>query len=352
MTRTSTRCITRSRSGAAAALCAGLWLAVSAGAQTPASAPAPSWQQGRSADQSSSTLHPIAPHPHRPPRQRAAARQAEGPGRLQGRGLCRRHPRGALARARRQGDGVRQQPQPEGRLRDRRAGRQTHGHQGAQGPELAERRRLPQRHAVRGRARSHHGLRGHRGSPRQPARAEGGDRQPRSLAAARPLLEVPRLRPRRQALLQRRRAGQHRHAELHAGDDQSRRPKDRGDGGLRERRAQLGRLRLAPDDQGPLVHQQRARLGERRPAARHAASRAEEGDELRLSVLPPRRPARPRVRQGPSVQRVRRARRQAGRARRPARHALLHGRDVPRRVPQQHVHRDARLVGPHHQAGL
>jgi glucose/arabinose dehydrogenase len=61
MTRTSTRCITRSRSSAAAALCAGLWLAVSAGAQTPASAPAPSWQQGRSADQSSSTLHPIAP---------------------------------------------------------------------------------------------------------------------------------------------------------------------------------------------------------------------------------------------------------------------------------------------------
>jgi glucose/arabinose dehydrogenase len=46
----------------AAALAAGLWLAASAAAQTPAaSAPPPSWQQGRSSDQASSTLHPIAP---------------------------------------------------------------------------------------------------------------------------------------------------------------------------------------------------------------------------------------------------------------------------------------------------
>jgi glucose/arabinose dehydrogenase len=51
----------RGRRGATA-LVAGLWLAASAGAQTaPPAAPAPSWQQGRSADQSSSTLHPIAP---------------------------------------------------------------------------------------------------------------------------------------------------------------------------------------------------------------------------------------------------------------------------------------------------
>ena len=45
----------------AAALAAGLWLAASAAAQTPAAAPPPAWQQGRSADQGSSTLHPIAP---------------------------------------------------------------------------------------------------------------------------------------------------------------------------------------------------------------------------------------------------------------------------------------------------
>jgi glucose/arabinose dehydrogenase len=62
MTRATTRHIAARRSSRAAALCAGLWLAASAAAQTPAaSAPAPSWQQGRSAEQSSSTLHPIAP---------------------------------------------------------------------------------------------------------------------------------------------------------------------------------------------------------------------------------------------------------------------------------------------------
>jgi glucose/arabinose dehydrogenase len=61
MIRATIRRIATRRSSGAAALCAGLWLAASAGAQTSASAPAPSWQQGRSADQSSSTLHPIAP---------------------------------------------------------------------------------------------------------------------------------------------------------------------------------------------------------------------------------------------------------------------------------------------------
>jgi glucose/arabinose dehydrogenase len=62
MTRSTRRCSSNHRLAETAALCAGLWLAASAGAQAPAaSAPAPSWQQGRSADQNSSTLHPIAP---------------------------------------------------------------------------------------------------------------------------------------------------------------------------------------------------------------------------------------------------------------------------------------------------
>jgi len=62
MTQATRRCSSNHRAGKAAALCAGLWLAASAGAQAPAaSAPAPSWQQGRAADQNSSTLHPIAP---------------------------------------------------------------------------------------------------------------------------------------------------------------------------------------------------------------------------------------------------------------------------------------------------
>ena len=62
MTQSTRRCSSHHRASRAAALCAGLWLAASAGAQAPAaSAPAPSWQQGRSADQTSSTLHPFAP---------------------------------------------------------------------------------------------------------------------------------------------------------------------------------------------------------------------------------------------------------------------------------------------------
>jgi glucose/arabinose dehydrogenase len=62
MTRSRTRSAGVRRSRGATAVVAGLWLAASAGAQTaPPAAAAPSWQQGRSADQSSSTLHPIAP---------------------------------------------------------------------------------------------------------------------------------------------------------------------------------------------------------------------------------------------------------------------------------------------------
>ena len=79
---------------------------------------------------------------------------------------------------------------------------------------------------------------------------------------------------------------------------------------------------------------------------------AKKGMNFGYPYLPPGRLARPRVRQGPLVQRVRRAGRQARRAHRAERHALLHRQDVPGRVPQQHLHRHARLVEPHHQAGL
>jgi glucose/arabinose dehydrogenase len=73
MTQSTKRGRTLNRIARAASLCAGLCLAASAGAQAPAAsapaasapaaapAPTPSWQQGRSADQTSSTLHPFAP---------------------------------------------------------------------------------------------------------------------------------------------------------------------------------------------------------------------------------------------------------------------------------------------------
>ena len=147
MTRAPSRRTATRRSSGTVALLGGLWLAGSVCAQTagPArgSGPRPLLAAGPLGRPGHLHPAPLRPHPHRPPRQRAAARQAQAPRRLQDRDLRRRHPRGALARPRRQGHGVRQQPQPEGRLRDRRPGRQAHGHEGAEGPELAERHRLP-----------------------------------------------------------------------------------------------------------------------------------------------------------------------------------------------------------------
>ena len=65
MTRAPSRRTATRRSGGTVALLGGLWLAGSVSAQTPAPpaapAPAPSWQQGRSAEQATSTLHPFAP---------------------------------------------------------------------------------------------------------------------------------------------------------------------------------------------------------------------------------------------------------------------------------------------------
>jgi glucose/arabinose dehydrogenase len=54
----------------------------------------------------------------------------------------------------------------------------------------------------------------------------------------------------------------------------------------------------------------------------------------------------PEFGKGPLLQGVRRAGPQARRARRARRHALLHRQDVPGRVPEQHLHRAARLVEP------
>ena len=62
MTRAISRPAATRRSYGTLAVLGALWLGGSVCAQTPApAAPAPSWQQGRSADQSASTLHPFAP---------------------------------------------------------------------------------------------------------------------------------------------------------------------------------------------------------------------------------------------------------------------------------------------------
>ena len=61
---------------------------------------------------------------------------------------------------------------------------------------------------------------------------------------------------------------------------------------LRARRAQYGRLRLAPGNEGTVVHRQRPRLAGRRSAIGRTEPRAARGHALRLPVLPPGRHAR------------------------------------------------------------
>src|SRR5439155_1613839 len=79
---------------------------------------------------------------------------------------------------------------------------------------------------------------------------------------------------------------------------------DRDHRELRPGRAQLGRLRLAPADQAALVWQSWTRLAGRRVAERHAARGHAQGPAFRLSLLPPGRHPRSRVRQEPLLLRV------------------------------------------------
>ena len=123
----------------------------------------------------------------------------------------------------------------------------------------ARRRSLPWRVALCFGDRSHPAFRRHRAAPRRSAEARGRHRQAAGRSAPRP--QVHRVRSRRQALHQRRRAMQHLRARSRPlrGDraDESR---WLGARSLRERRAQLGRLRLGSADERPVVHDQRPRL--------------------------------------------------------------------------------------------
>src|SRR5690242_12215462 len=77
---------------------------------------------------------------------------------------------------------------------------------------------------------------------------------------ARSLLEVSRAGAGRQALLQHRGAGQHRDAELHAGFGEPRRSEYRSDGEGRRGRAQFRRHGLSSRDEGALVYEPRPGL--------------------------------------------------------------------------------------------
>ena len=140
----------------------------------------------------------------------AADGEAEGAGRLQHRGLCRRHGQRALARRRRQGHGVRRQPPRRQGLCHRQQGRQTRGQGAGLRPLPSERRRLQGRHALHRRTVEDLQDRQGRGQSRQSAEA---DRDLRQSAEGRgPRLEVHRHRSGQQALRSGRTARQQRAA--------------------------------------------------------------------------------------------------------------------------------------------
>ena len=74
--------------------------------------------------------------------------------------------------------------------------------------------------------------------------------------------------------------------------------------------------------------------------------RREAGPALRVSVLPPGRPHRPRVRQGKELRRLRRAGAEARTARRGSRSQVLRRIDVPAGLPEAAPRREPRLVEP------
>ena len=171
--------------------------------------------------------------------------------------------------------------------------------------EHAQRRRRPRRVALRGRELPHPPVRQYRGVPPQAAGASRGQRVlPRRHASR---LEVHRVRARRPALRPGGRALQRVRARRPALClDHAHEAGRHGRRGVRQRRAQHGRFRLAPGLEGTVVHRQRARPARRRCAARRAEPCDGEGPALRVPVLPGGHGQRPDVRREAAVLGVRR----------------------------------------------
>ena len=134
-----------------------------------------------------------------------------------------------------------------------------------------------------------------------PACAAGGHdgRLPAAEGTA-PQLEVHRLRPRRQALRALRRAVQHLRAGPGIRADPPLQRRRQRHGSDRPRRAQHAGLRLAPRDEGDVVHRPRPRLDGRRRPGRRAEPHEQGGAELRLPVLPRQWHHRPRLSRRPA----------------------------------------------------
>ena len=118
--------------------------------------------------------------------------------------------------------------------------------------------------------------------------------------------------------------------------------------------AQHRRLRLAPRDEGAVVHRQRPRLGrQRRAAGRAQPSPQRPGRrQFRLSLLSRQWHRRSRHQAAEPLRRRGAAGRADGAAFRRPGHQVLHRQHVPRHVPERRFHRAARIVEPRKEVRL
>ena len=215
------------------------------------------------------------------------ARQAQGAGRLQGRGLGARHARRAHDGPRRQGHDLRRHARDRQGLRHHRQGRQAREQGDRRRPAAAERHRLQERHALRHHASTRRcastasrtsstprsrPTSARRSSCRRPRTTTGSSRPSAPTTSSTSSIGSPcnvcEINTGMHGLIRRQNLDGSEH-------------RDRG-----ARRAQLGRLRLAPADQGAVVHRQRPRLGRRCGTGRGAEPRRRQQRRAASSASP------------------------------------------------------------------
>ena len=239
------------------------------------------------------------------------------------------------------------------RLRGRRQGRQARGQDDRSRARIAQRHRVQQGHALRRRAPQHHALRRHRGQARQPAGAEVvvDNLDPTSRPATSG--STWRWGPTASSTSTSARRATSCMPTYDAGVDHARRSRRGRAGDVRARRAQLRRLRLAsrrPRNCGSPTMRATGSATTCR-TTRCTACREARAMNFGYPFCHQGDLLDPEFGKGRSCNEFD-AGREARRPHRAAGHAVLHRQDVPGRIPQQHLHRHARLVEPHHQAGL
>ena len=190
----------------------------------------------------------------------------------------------------------------------------------------------------------------HRGQARQSPQVTDVSDKLNMPASDAPQLEVLRHRPRRQALYGHRLALQRvRDQHRHAWPDPPPEPRRLQHRGRGPRRAQLGRLRLAPADQGALVHRQRSATGSATTVPRRSSIALPRATRAPTSASPT---ATPTALPDPTVKRPNPCAGVTLPAATLGPHAaalgmrFYYGQHVPGDLQEHRLHRPARLVEP------